>query len=286
MKELVYWLANIEGFASETYERASKFYVDDAELKEFLENSAEEEAWHRDLMKNADDYLQTVDSLPPVLTVDEQTDKKIKRNFEVINKGVEEQNLTKRELFKQIVEAEFSEWNDIFLYVIDALKKSQSNFAGQAAKMQSHIHGIKYFLESQENGHEMLQRIEAIQPVWTENILIVDDDEAVAKLIKALLNRTGNIDIAHNGLEALSLIEKKYYRLIISDIDMPVMDGIALYENVSTNYPKSKNKFLFITGDISPEKLVYFNDRQLKCLQKPMRIKELREEAYSILANP
>ena len=47
----------------------------------------------------------------------------------------------------------------------------------------------------------------------------------VSDLIKALLNREGDIDIAENGQETLELIDNQFYKLIISDVEMPVMDG-------------------------------------------------------------
>jgi CheY-like chemotaxis protein len=142
---------------------------------------------------------------------------------------------------------------------------------------------IEYFLETVENNPAVLKKIYTLPPVWIENILIVDDELMIAELIKALLNRSGNIDLAHNGQDALDLIEKNYYKLIITDIDMPIMDGLTLYQKTIAKFPESINKFLFITGDLSPERQTFFDNNGLKCLAKPMQINVLREEAKKII---
>lgn len=59
-------------------------------------------------------------------------------------------------------------------------------------------------------------------------ILIVEDDASVQLLIKANLEKKFSTLLANNGLEALEIIEKGKVDLIITDIDMPIMDGVQL----------------------------------------------------------
>ena len=106
-------------------------------------------------------------------------------------------------------------------------------------------------MEKIERRPEALQKIKGLPPIWIENILIVDDTEIVANLIKALLNRSGNIDIAHNDQEGFRMMERKFYKLIISDIDMPIMNGLSFYRKAVNKYPSAKRRFLFMTGDPS-----------------------------------
>ncbi|WP_051907839.1 ATP-binding protein [Flavimarina sp. Hel_I_48] len=62
-----------------------------------------------------------------------------------------------------------------------------------------------------------------------ERILIVDDDPAQLNLAKEIVNNLSiKNDTARNGIEALQLIEKNNYDLILTDIQMPEMDGIDL----------------------------------------------------------
>lgn len=62
-----------------------------------------------------------------------------------------------------------------------------------------------------------------------KKILIVEDDELLAKTLHNSLKDEGYIvSIAYNGLEALSLAEEKKPDLILSDLNMPKMDGLSM----------------------------------------------------------
>ncbi|NLY82158.1 MAG: response regulator transcription factor [Clostridiales bacterium] len=59
------------------------------------------------------------------------------------------------------------------------------------------------------------------------NILVCDDDKDIAKAIEIyLINEGYNVLLAHDGLEAIEIAEKKDLHLIIMDIMMPGLDGI------------------------------------------------------------
>ena len=115
------------------------------------------------------------------------------------------------------------------------------------------------------------------------NILIVDDEEMITTLIKSLLNQEGNIDVASNGEQALNYLEKKFYKLIISDIDLPKMDGLSFYKNSVAKFPTLSKRFLFMSGDLFPERKAFLDENNLKYLSKPMKIKVLREVASEII---
>lgn len=63
-------------------------------------------------------------------------------------------------------------------------------------------------------------------------ILIAEDDTSVQLLIKANLEKKFSVLVANNGLEALEIIETGKIDLLITDIDMPTMDGISLVKSV------------------------------------------------------
>ena len=62
-----------------------------------------------------------------------------------------------------------------------------------------------------------------------KKFLVAEDNEVNQKVIKKVLQRAGGtVDIANNGLEAISLLKKSTdYNLIIMDLQMPEMDGYA-----------------------------------------------------------
>ena len=58
-------------------------------------------------------------------------------------------------------------------------------------------------------------------------ILIVDDDVSIRKLLRELLfEESCTVKVAQDGKEALSMIEKENFDLVLTDTRMPRMDGI------------------------------------------------------------
>lgn len=283
MKDIVKWLRKIEHQANEVYMRAAALYVDDPKLWKFLEHSSEDEAWHYHVMGSAVDFLSSASELIPAISIDKETNDKIHTYLDDISDCLNKKTLSRDELIQKIVTLELSEWNDIFLYAVNVLKEVAPEFRYPAATIQAHMREITYFLESVEKRPELLKQITSLPPVWTENILIVDDNEMITTLFNSLLNREGNVDLANNGQEALEQIDKKYYKLIISDIDMPIVDGISFFKLATAKFPGLTNRFLFVSGDVSAERKDFFNENGLKYFLKPVPINILREEAMKII---
>lgn len=73
-------------------------------------------------------------------------------------------------------------------------------------------------------------------------VIIADDEERIVKLIRALVDWEA-LDmevagIAHNGLEAISLIEQTRPEILITDIQMPGCSGLSLIEQVKKSIPE------------------------------------------------
>ena len=75
-------------------------------------------------------------------------------------------------------------------------------------------------------------------------VLIIDDDSVARTNIKTLIDWEKNgyeiCGEAVNGIEAILLIKKVEPEIVITDMSMPVMDGIALIEYLEQNYPQIK----------------------------------------------
>jgi CheY-like chemotaxis protein len=283
MKKLVRWLREVEHKANDIYLKAATVYADDPQFKAFLEHIAEDEAWHYHVMGSAAEYFNSTPPPVSVISVDKDTSDKVINLFSDIRERLEKKTISKEEFTEKIVEAELSEWNDIFLYVVNILKEKTNEFIYPVVRIQGHIKKIVRFLEKTGNHSIILKKLRELPPVWMENILIVDDEEMITALIKSLLNRDGNIDVANNGEEALNYLENKFYKLVISDIDLPKMDGLSFYKKSVEKFPTLKKRFLFMSGDLSPERKAFFDENHLKYLSKPMKIKVLREAASEII---
>jgi two-component system response regulator AtoC len=70
----------------------------------------------------------------------------------------------------------------------------------------------------------------------TENgkVLVVDDEENIRHLLKTILEGEGyRVRTAADGAEALSLLEREPFQQVLCDVRMPVMDGLALLEELA-----------------------------------------------------
>ena len=67
------------------------------------------------------------------------------------------------------------------------------------------------------------------QPNRTARILVVDDDEQVRTLLKAILEREGYaVDAAGDGCQAVTVFDPGVHALVITDIVMPEKEGIEM----------------------------------------------------------
>ena len=126
---------------------------------------------------------------------------------------------------------------------------------------------------------------EKVSESETKNILIVVNDDAVAKLLQTILEPEGQIDIAGNGREGLQKVKEQDYGLIVSAIEMPVVDGIEFFCQAKEVVPDLNKKFLFFTGAPSSERTKFFQDENVRYLTKPSTIDEIRTAALNILEN-
>jgi len=89
-------------------------------------------------------------------------------------------------------------------------------------------------------------------------VLVVDDFPTMRRIVKNLLKQLGfeNIDEAENGEDALRKLKGGDYGLVVSDWNMPVMEGIELLKHIR-NDPQLKDiPFLMVTAEAEKEKVI------------------------------
>ncbi len=135
---------------------------------------------------------------------------------------------------------------------------------------------------------------EEIPPVRTsqgqcmrgKQILVIDDEIHITELMFDVLARQGaRIDLANSGVEALELIKKKNYDVIVCDQRMPGVSGQRLYRLVESLNPELRSRFLFVTGDVvNAQTKRFFAQTGVHYIRKPFRIHELVDAIESLLS--
>ena len=83
-------------------------------------------------------------------------------------------------------------------------------------------------------------------------ILIVDDEEDNRKMLSRHFRFNGfEVETAENGEAALAVLEDTKIDIVVSDIMMPVMDGISLLKEIHATYPTVRA--IMITGYVTLE---------------------------------
>lgn len=116
------------------------------------------------------------------------------------------------------------------------------------------------------------------------NILITDDNEEILRLLTDTLADEFTVFIATNGKEALTLIEQQEINLVISDLDMPVMDGLTLCRAMRNHQQYKTIPFLLLTGRNSEaQKLIAFQNQVDDFVEKPFSANLLKWKVKSYL---
>lgn len=114
-------------------------------------------------------------------------------------------------------------------------------------------------------------------------ILVVDDEEGARDLFNTILTDEGyDVSLASDGEEALILFKSHPFNLVITDIRMPVMDGLQLLQEIRKTGSKTEVIMVTAYGEVES----YLKAMSLgaaEYINKPVRIKELKRIVHKVL---
>lgn len=79
-------------------------------------------------------------------------------------------------------------------------------------------------------------------------LLLAEDDDLVRTALVRRLSKLCDVTVTTNGAEALEKAQAEHFDLIVSDVDMPVMNGIEFYKALKKVRPNVNKAFIFVTG--------------------------------------
>ncbi len=111
------------------------------------------------------------------------------------------------------------------------------------------------------------------------NILVVDDEPAVAELLAEILTKDGHtVTVVSDGGAALREIARQDFSVVLSDLNMPGLGGADLFGKLREFQPELAERVAFVTGDTMSRKARQFlQDAGRPYLEKPIRPTELRQ---------
>ncbi|HRY06171.1 MAG TPA: response regulator [Hyphomicrobiaceae bacterium] len=118
-------------------------------------------------------------------------------------------------------------------------------------------------------------------------ILLADDDVALRTLVHKALSGDGHHVIAvDDGLDALATLSSQAFDLVVSDLDMPGLDGMGLAAKITsgTTPGAASTKILLISGLADElQRASGFPPERVATLQKPFTLDQLREKVRAML---
>ena len=93
---------------------------------------------------------------------------------------------------------------------------------------------------------------------FKEKILIVDDFATMRRIVKNLLKQLGyeNITEAEDGEQAYAKLKGGGFKFVVSDWNMPNLDGLGLVQKVRSDPELKTMPFLMVTAEAEKEKVI------------------------------
>jgi CheY-like chemotaxis protein len=118
-------------------------------------------------------------------------------------------------------------------------------------------------------------------------IVVIDDDKVTRKLLTELLNRNGyEADGAHDGMEGVALVKWEQPELVLTDLLIPLLDGIGVCQQIKSDPELSGIKVIVMSALKNPLLVREARDAGADdFIDKPIRTNTLLELIARLLQN-
>ncbi|MCD6327993.1 response regulator [bacterium] len=127
-------------------------------------------------------------------------------------------------------------------------------------------------------------KLDAFRPILPSiSVLVVDDQDYIVDLLADIVESLGfKTSKAHDGVEALDIFDAGDFKLVITDIKMPRMDGIELMSRIRDR--RSDVGVIAITGygELETEELL-LNEGMDSYLTKPFHVESIEDAICRVL---
>jgi len=107
-------------------------------------------------------------------------------------------------------------------------------------------------------------------------VLVADDDQSIRQLVSTIVRRESfTVDAASDGLEAIKLLKKHEYAVVLLDLMMPRLDGFGVIQWLKQNPPLIKPIVIVITAYADQRFKEVDSELVSGVLRKPFEVAEL-----------
>ncbi|WP_455234243.1 response regulator [Thiogranum longum] len=118
-------------------------------------------------------------------------------------------------------------------------------------------------------------------------VLIVDDSFTSRRIVRQMLERLGieQFSEAENGKQAMQMIDQEFFDLIVTDYNMPEMDGEELSQFIRTRSSQQSVPVLMVTSETDQSRLAGMEQSGVSAVfDKPITVETLRDTIQRLLA--
>ena len=283
MDSIITWLIGVETSAANLYEEAAIVFRGDEDFSRFLSQMAVEEREHEKLLQKASAAISDSEMKRASFYFGDDFRNKIEAPFSRALRLSKDGTLTKNAMVNVVADAEFSEWNELLLYTLDLLNVLDEEVQQAMLDFKKHRMRAQEYIASLPGGDSIILRVQRLTRPGGKRVLIVEDNLSVARMLEALAMDQVEVNIARDGQEGISCIQQRHFDLIISEIDLPKMNGVEMYKQALEKNPNIGSRFIFFTGTENPEHLDFVRSTNTLMLPKPSPVKLICEKMNDVL---
>jgi len=109
-----------------------------------------------------------------------------------------------------------------------------------------------------------------------QNILVIDDDPNIVRLIKFYVGKKYQIEYAYNGMQAIDILREKKFDLILVDMFMPQMDGMSFLKELRKKLKLDTMVIMVTAQEPTDQTMKMIVQHAYDIIQKPFTAKRLQ----------
>jgi len=252
VRDIVEWLRQTEERVGRLYARAADACREDPSFAGFLRGLSEDEQSHSAFMSSALQELHDSGHRPALeILLDGQTRGAVEDLLAHFDRLLSGTTVGKRSIIEYVARAEASELNPIFLYVAEQYRQMSREGERMTSEVERHLLHIQSFIDDLGPGLRPSVNVGTLPLVGEDRFLVVEDHGPLRKLMASLLARRGTVDTASEGGEALEKLRAHFHTCVVTDLQMPGIDGREFYRRAVEYDPHLKDRFLFCSADVT-----------------------------------